>query len=438
MVQLGASSTVNATYKYPSEVLVCPSGTAEALATNTGHFKKTSYETVVKEVIALYDAEQTVPKQTAFAACLLRLAGHDLMDFRRATTKGGDSSGGSDGCVNFLDPDNAGLGPCLKKSGIQTVYGKHCGKVSLADFIVIAAEAVVARMATGYDAKDPFKAGTMAARFRDQLKVGRSTVKECPDNTGLMPNPEQGCNALKAVFLDHVYYERWNKRKSWQLTAAISGAHTIGHAKPANSGYDGHWSTVEDQGKFNNGYYKSMMGHGWGPERAVNGNTGKNQWERIDVQSCNNTHREMMLNSDLCLAYQYNTKHAQCMKDNKRSTRKCNKLQRKGVNNLDASKDSCCAWLSQGILLHRNIIPKDGTGSFCGIKGVKWGNFRGVCCRGERSDSIGDCDAFNWPKGPAFDYVLAFGKSEETFYATYLTAWKRATENGFPRPLEPM
>lgn len=407
------------------------------MSTNANHFKKPNYEEVVKEIIVLFDALGSTAEQTTFAACLLRLAGHDLMDFRRAAKKGGDTTGGSDGCVNFQDPDNAGLGPCLRKTGIQKVFAKHCNKLSMADFMVIAAEAVVARMATGYDAADPFKTGTMAQKFRDQLKVGRATVKECPDNSGLMPNPEKGCNGLKSVFLDHVYYERWNKRKSWGLTAALSGAHTIGHAKPANSGYDGHWSTAEDQGKFNNGYYHSLMGHGWGPDRAVNGNKGKNQWKRIDVQDCSSGHREMMLNTDICLAYQYNTKHAACMKENNRSTRNCNKLQRKGVNNVDASKDSCCAWLSQGILIHRKIIKKDDPkDSFCGINSVGWGNFRGMCCRHERKDSIGDCDAFNWPKGPAFDYVLHYGKSEAEFYKFYLAAWKRATENGFPKPLE--
>lgn len=89
------------------------------------------------------------------------------MDFRKSTVKGVASTGGSDGCVNFMDPDNAGLGPCLKKSGIDSVYAKHCGIVSMADFIVISAEAIVARMSTGFDAKDPFKAGSMAQRFRD-------------------------------------------------------------------------------------------------------------------------------------------------------------------------------------------------------------------------------------------------------------------------------
>lgn len=321
-----SGNAANPKWKYPSDILKCPSGTTEVAATDIRTFKKENYETVVKEVITLLDNLQTEAEQTAFAACLLRLAGHDLMDFRRPAKKGEDATGGSDGCVNFLDPDNAGLGACLKKTGVETVYAKHCDKVSMADFLVIAAEAVVTRLGTGYDGQTPFKKGTLGQLFRDQLKVGRQTLKQCPDNTGLMPNPERGCNALKAVFLDHVYYERWNKRRSWALTAALSGAHTLGRATTSRSGYDGHWSTAEDQGKFNNGYYKAMMSHGWGPDRHVGGNKAKNQWGRIDVESCDKTHKEMMLNTDLCLAYQYNTKHAKCMIENKRKTRNCNKL----------------------------------------------------------------------------------------------------------------
>ena len=177
MVQLKDTANDNSKWKYPSEILKCPADKAEAISTNTAHFKKEDYMTVVKEVIALYDAEQGVPAQTAFAACLVRLAGHDLMDFRRAAKKGEDTTGGSDGCVNFLDPDNAGLGPCLNKTGVQKVYASHCGKVSMADFMVIAAEAVITRMSTGYDAAEPFKTGGMGQRFRDQLKVGRSSIK---------------------------------------------------------------------------------------------------------------------------------------------------------------------------------------------------------------------------------------------------------------------
>lgn len=49
------------------------------------------------------------------------------------------------------------------------------------------------------------------------------------------------------------------------MVAAISGAHTLGQAHIENSGYDGHWSDPEDQGIFNNGYYKNMLKRGWGP-----------------------------------------------------------------------------------------------------------------------------------------------------------------------------
>jgi hypothetical protein len=44
------------------------------------------------------------------AACIIRLSGHDLMDFRNNS---GVVTGGADGCVNFNDPDNAGLSNCL-------------------------------------------------------------------------------------------------------------------------------------------------------------------------------------------------------------------------------------------------------------------------------------------------------------------------------------
>eukprot|EP00971_Amphidinium_carterae_P311566 6192475-Amphidinium_carterae.1 len=44
--------------------------------------------------------------QADWAGCVLRVAGHDFMDF-------GDGEGGSDGCLDLFDPDNAGLPECL-------------------------------------------------------------------------------------------------------------------------------------------------------------------------------------------------------------------------------------------------------------------------------------------------------------------------------------
>ena len=86
------------------------------------------------------------------------------------------------------------------------------------------------------------------------------------------------------------------------MTAAISGAHTLGSATIANSGYDGFWADATQSGIFNNDYYKGILRKGWGIERAVNGNVNKNQFKRIDLGADTLTHKEMMLSTDMCLA----------------------------------------------------------------------------------------------------------------------------------------
>ena len=63
------------------------------------------------------------------------------MDFRKAAD--GKMTGGSDGCINFKDPDNTGIPQCLQKWNISKIYESFCTEVSLADFLVIAAEAIM-------------------------------------------------------------------------------------------------------------------------------------------------------------------------------------------------------------------------------------------------------------------------------------------------------
>jgi len=80
--------------------------------------------------------------------------------------------------------------------------------------------------------------------LRDNFKSGRETKSDCSSQKGLMPNPELGCAALSDVFADHIYRDTG---MPWTMTAAISGAHTVGSAKAANSGYDGKWSSSDQQ-----------------------------------------------------------------------------------------------------------------------------------------------------------------------------------------------
>jgi len=142
------------------------------------------------------------------------------------------------------------------------VYSRYCDKVSLADFLVIIAEAVMARTATGYKSVETlWHKKSLATTFRDNFKVGRKTVETCEWNVGRMPNPERGCSDLRSVFLKNIFYGRSN---GWSLTMAISGVHTLGKASKENSGYSGHWSDAKNQGIFNNDYYRSLLLKGWG------------------------------------------------------------------------------------------------------------------------------------------------------------------------------
>lgn len=121
-----------------------------------------------------------------------------------------------------------------------------------------------------------------------------------------MPNPEDGCQGLKDTFHTHIFHHRMGGGKRWSLVAALSGAHSIGGAKPENSGYDGLWGDPKNQGIFNSDYFRNIAAKGWGPKRAVGGNQDKNQWQLIDSSSETEKSEQMMLNTDMCLFYQDN------------------------------------------------------------------------------------------------------------------------------------
>lgn len=61
------------------------------------------------------------------------------------------------------------------------------------------------RTATDYNSGNPFASGTLGQKFRDRFRAGRTTVETCPDNVGLMPDAEQGCDHLQSIFIQHIY-----------------------------------------------------------------------------------------------------------------------------------------------------------------------------------------------------------------------------------------
>ena len=177
------------------------------------------------------------------------------------------------------------------------------------------------RTATFYNSGDYYAEGTFAKELRDNFNFGRETAKTCAWNHGLMPNPANSCNGLFDIFVTHIYK---GDPDAWALTAAISGAHTLGGAQIKNSGFEGTWSDAENQGKFNNDYYKSILHKGWGPELSVGGNPDINQWKRVD-EGASASHKEFMLDTDMCLAYDNNIEYANCLRNRDRSANRGNR-----------------------------------------------------------------------------------------------------------------
>jgi len=415
----GDSNTAEATKRFPSEVLTCP---AEGVIKTPAGFTSAQYEKIFNSVVEQYETvdptiKDNYNKRANFAGCLVRFAGHDFMDYRT-----GAGRGGSDACIDFTEDDNAGLQPCLEEFKIADVFAKHCGSVSLADFIVIAAEAVMARTSTSYDPANPFAEGSLAKSFRDNFKYGRETATTCEWNKGYMPAATEGCGNHENIFVKHIFAGRTD---GWKLTAAIKGAHTLGSAKPQFSGFDGFWSDPVNAGIFNNDYYKSLMFKGWAPQLAVNGNTEKNQWQRVD--SGKTAHKELMLDADLCLAYNNNKDYAECLKTNPEM--ECLHLRENGVR-LAATAGDCCANHKTPLLFARDLLKAGKSNSFCGQNVTEAKDEIAFCCQHEGASSYGDCDQADAPTGPAIDAIYPFIHSEATWLNTYGTAWRIATENG--------
>ena len=325
-----------------------------------------------------------------------------------------DGEGGADGCVDLTDVDNAGLAACLHEGefgvSIDTAYQHFCESVSLADFLVIAAEAVMTASRQHVTADDSSRS---AIDFKSAFKFGRTTAKTCEWAHGRLPNPEGSCAAVQESFVDRMGL-------TWGQAAALMGVHTLGRAQVANSGYDGWWSSALMSRKFNNDYFVSILAKGWKPESAVAGNPAKNQWMRSD-SGANETilGKEMMLNTDLCLAF--------TMDDS-------------GSVELDAataaSNECLCTWGTPASVSDATAKYEDGR--FCGSTHIPGkDNFRlqrALCCGADfdkTSDAWIDCGLPIDPKGPAYQSVKKFANDEDAWIRSFKKAWKIATTNGF-------
>ncbi|CAE7355462.1 unnamed protein product, partial [Symbiodinium necroappetens] len=384
--QLQSTVQVNAT---PSELMPCLGGAVLTTACMTA----AQYDDVVSAVRGHLESlpaicTATDCPQADWAGCVLRMAGHDFMDFA-------NGQGGADACTDMTDADNGGLPACLANGehgiSLREVYQDFCTSVSLADFLVIAAEAVIMSTRARHETANP---SAPRLDLRSSFRFGRTTAVTCDFAAGRLPNPENGCDAVEQTFLDGMGLD-------WTEAAALMGVHSLGRAQVSNSGYHGWWSDPENSRRFNNDYFVSLLAKGWIPELAVAGNAGKNQWERSDIgRDTSFDGHEMMLNSDLCLVYSENGRNG---------------------GPVLATEHDCCAWLTSDTI--PGALSSNG-GEYCG--GNPGRGERGQCC----GDQAGDCGDRNDPNGPAADAVLLFAGNEAAWLESFVRAWTIAIDNG--------
>jgi hypothetical protein len=220
-------------------------------------------------VIRIFDESfNTIQQSQAgeIAACIVRTAGHDFMDLR--VNINGKLEGGSDGCMDFSDPSNNGVANCLINFGYLKAYNEVCDKVSVADFIVIAAEAIMGRTAEDYDPDNKFAEGSLLESFKNNFYYGRVTNLSCEKSFGKMPDAQAGCKGPKSVedvFVQNIF-GKLPLDIAWKLSAALMGVHSLGGAHRQNSGSVGLWGTSEESEVFTNDYYQAILYLGWAPD----------------------------------------------------------------------------------------------------------------------------------------------------------------------------
>lgn len=208
-----------------------------------------------------------------FIGGIVRLAAHDFMDFD--INAAGDELG-SDGCLDFDNPANAGLDDIwCDTCELTQLYNVYSGLMSRADFWVLAANAVIKNASPNQSLDLPFR-------------WGRVDSDVCDNSSGRLPEPTS-CDDVEGAFITRMGL-------SWRDAVALLGAHTLGRGHERFSGHPGTWVQNDDESTiFDKQFYTEVVNRGWRP-RVVNAPDNDWTWG-------GNNRGVMMLNTDICLRY---------------------------------------------------------------------------------------------------------------------------------------
>jgi len=371
--------------RYPIELFHC----AKAAAETTKSLASAEYERIVARIGTLM---QPIPElcgaetcsAASFQGCVIRLAAHDFLDFQDLGTL---AIGGSDGCTDLYHPINAGLAQCIQEGGLPEIYREFCETISLADFLVIAAEAVMHHARSRLTRSELLHSQPQqsdAFDFQRRFRYGRTTAKSCAVSK-VLPRVSGAGKAMEDCFINRLGL-------TWAEAAALMGGHVAGRA--LHLGPKGWWSGPSHANAFDNYYFVAMLMHGWRSDSKVEG-----LWLRSDTAN----EEQVMLSTDLSLAY-----------------------------GIASNNTQCCAWTEEEAV--SQLMEKRGF-QYCSMPSndtaaVSRDEQKASCCDAGGFDNASTCEIIE--EGQAEAAVRSYALFEESWLHTFSLTWTKVTNNGYP------
>lgn len=225
--------------------------------------KQEAVGTVAKMVSQMIKAASPAQRGHTLGG-IVRLAFHDAATFNGV-------SGGADGCLDLTALANRGLQEIV--DSLAPAVKAVADRLSRADVWALAANVAI----------------QAAGGPKLVFEAGRVDSSSCTGTGSLMPDAEKALAEVRSVFVQRLNFTE-------RETAALNGAHVLGRALAATSGYNGQWVPRNDQ--FTNQYFVDLLNINWIKQaRPSFENLARTQWNGPPPLVT------LMLNTDVSLAF---------------------------------------------------------------------------------------------------------------------------------------
>lgn len=251
-----------------------------------GCFSVSTYDDIDADVLRIQNSITDLRARGGFLGGILRMVAHDAMDYNPSMS----NPMGPDGCYDPTHPNNAGLEQVWSdQSALRILYVRKYQHISRADFWIACANAVIRQTSIG-----------QKLDMKNSFRWGRRDSDSCFGQADRLPTPS-GCTQTEEVFLNRM-------RMTWADAVALLGAHTLGHGDRSSSGQQGTWVQSNSEAiTFDKKYYEQMFLNNW----RVKGQGSTQGWTTgYDPDN------RLMLNTDICLAYNIDNGVNCCTKGN--------------------------------------------------------------------------------------------------------------------------